>query len=87
MSFIVDISSTFDRKLKAIRSYHSQFLTMPGDRSMTYISRPEFIEKIINRARYYGSLIGAEYGEGFYVREMQKVDNLMEWADAQGVVG
>jgi len=87
VSFVVDISSTFDRKLKAIRSYHSQFLAHPADRSLTYISRPEFLEKIINRARYYGSLIGAEYGEPFYVHEMNRVENLMAWADTQGVVG
>lgn len=87
ISFIVDTSATFDRKLQAIRTYHSQFLTMPSDRSMTYISRPEFLEKIINRARNYGSQIGAEYGEAFYVREVNRVDNLMTWADTQGVVG
>ncbi|MBT7616841.1 MAG: bacillithiol biosynthesis deacetylase BshB1 [Calditrichaeota bacterium] len=87
ISFIVDISATFDRKLQAIRAYHSQFLTMPSDRSMTYISRPEFLEKVINRARNYGSQIGVEYGEAFYTREVNRVDNLMTWADTQGVVG
>ncbi|MFH0765497.1 MAG: bacillithiol biosynthesis deacetylase BshB1 [Calditrichota bacterium] len=86
-SFIVDISATFDRKLKAIRAYHSQFLSSPGEREMTYISRPEFLEKIINRARYYGSLIGAEYGESFYVRESIRVEDIMTWAGTQGVVG
>jgi len=87
VSFVVDISSTFDRKLKAIRSYHSQFLALPSDRSLTYISRPEFLEKIINRARYYGSLIGAEYGEPFCVKEMNRLENIMDWADTQGIVG
>ncbi len=86
-SFIVDISSTFDRKLQAIRCYHTQFLGAPQDRSMTYISRPEFLEKIINRARNYGSQIGAEYGEAFYLREPQRVDDMMVWANIQGVVG
>ena len=86
-AFIVDISSTFDRKLEAIRCYHTQFLASPEDRSMTYISRPEFLEKIINRARNYGSQIGSEYGEAFYLREPQRVDNLVTWADMQGVVG
>ncbi len=87
VSFIVDISATFDRKLKAIRSYHSQFFAMPSDRSMTYISRPEFLEKIINRARYYGSKIGAEYGEPFFTREENRVEDVMTWANDQGVVG
>lgn len=87
VSFVVDISSTFDRKLKAIRAYYSQFLALPGDRSLTYISRPEFLEKIINRARYYGSLIGSEYGEAFFVRETARIENIMDWANLQGIVG
>jgi len=86
-SIIVDISAVFDRKLKAIRAYHSQFLVSPGEREITYISRPEFIEKIINRARYYGSLIGAEYGEALHIREPVRIDDLMVWAGTQGVVG
>lgn len=87
VSFIVDISSTFDRKLKAIRSFHSQFLAHPGDRALTYISRPEFLEKIINRARYYGSKIGAEYGEPFYTHETNRVEDIVSWANTQGIVG
>lgn len=87
ISFVMDISATFDRKLKAIRSYHSQFHPQPGNEKMTYISRPEFLEKLISRARYYGSLIGAEYGEPFHVREMNRVEDLMAWAGGQGVVG
>jgi bacillithiol biosynthesis deacetylase BshB1 len=87
VSLVVDISSCFDRKLKAIRAYRTQFLPQPGSSRMTYISRPEFLEKLISRARYYGSLIGAEYGEPFYVREMNRVEDLMKWAGEQGVVG
>ncbi|MDP8237916.1 MAG: bacillithiol biosynthesis deacetylase BshB1 [Candidatus Hatepunaea meridiana] len=87
VSLVVDISSTFDLKLKAVRSYRSQFLPQAGSDKMTYISRPEFLEKLISRARYYGSLIGAEYGEPFFVREMNRVEDLMKWAGEQGVVG
>lgn len=87
VSFVSDISSSFDRKLKAIRAYYSQFVALPGDRSLTYISRPEFLEKIINRARYLGSLIGSEYGEAFYVRETTRIENIMNWSNEQGIVG
>ncbi len=87
VSLVVDISSTFDRKLKAIRAYRSQFLPQAGSDKMTYISRPEFLEKIISRARYYGSQIGAEYGEAFHLREMNRVEDIIKWAGEQGVVG
>ena len=68
--FIVDVSATFDKRLEAIRAYNSQF-TMPGDENVvntepaTYVSRPEFIESIIARARRLGFLAGGKYGEGF----------------------
>ncbi len=87
VSFVVDITSSFDRKLKAVRSYKSQFLPQPGDTQLTYISRPEFLENLISRARYYGSKIGVEYGEPFYTREMNKVEDVVSWANDQGVVG
>jgi len=87
VSIVVDISSTFDRKLQSIRCYRSQFQSYPGDRSATFISRPEFLENIINRARNYGSMIGTEYGEGFHVRETNRVEDLMTWANTQGMVG
>ncbi len=79
VSIVVDISACFDRKLKAIRAYRSQFLSQPGDGRMTYISRPEFLEKLISRARYYGAQIGAEYGEPFYLQEMIRVDDPVKW--------
>ena len=86
-TIIVDISATFDRKLRAIRAYRTQFLPQAGSDKLTYISRPEFLEKIISRARYNGSLIGAEYGEPFYVKENLRIEDIMKWADEQGVVG
>jgi len=87
VSMVVDISNTFDRKLAAIRAYHSQFYARPGDSAFTYISRPEFLEKVINRARYYGGLIGAEYGEPFHVRDMHREPDLIEWVNRQGLTG
>ncbi len=86
-SFVVDISASFDRKLKAIRAYQSQFFARPSEDPVTFISRPEFLEKVINRARYNGSLIGVEYGEPFHSREMNRIDDVVLWADSQGVVG
>ncbi|MDP8229174.1 MAG: bacillithiol biosynthesis deacetylase BshB1 [Candidatus Electryoneaceae bacterium] len=86
VSFIVDISTAFDWKMKAFRAYQSQFSARMSEDPTTYISRPEFMEKTINRARYYGSLIGAEYGEPFHVRETNRVENIVDWADGQGVV-
>lgn len=65
--FYVDISATFERKMAAIRAYASQ-VYVPGayssDEPETFISRPETLEMLEARARYWGSLIGVRYAEG-----------------------
>ncbi len=86
-SLVVDISSAFDRKLQTIRAFHSQFFARPSQDPVTYISRPEFLEKVINRARHFGSQIGTEYGEPFHVRETNQINDIVAWADSQGIVG
>jgi len=69
-TFIVDISESFETKMKAILSFKSQFFT--GEETgepQTYISRQEFLESIKARDKHCGSLIEAEYGEAFYIKE------------------
>jgi bacillithiol biosynthesis deacetylase BshB1 len=73
-SFIVDVSDVFDLRMKAILSYQSQFDPAGGD-PQTYISRPQFLEMIEARARYFGSKIEAAYGEPFVSREALRVDD------------
>ena len=79
-SFVVNITKFHDRKIEAIRAYKSQFHTPEktqfGDEE-TPVSRPEFLEEIITRARYYGSSIGTTYGEPFLVREPLPLDDPM----------
>lgn len=71
-SFIVDISETQDRKMKAIRAYRTQFPPGGGE---TPIARPEFLDFIETRDRRYGSAIGATFGEPFLVRETIRVED------------
>lgn len=88
-SFIVDISRQHDRKLKAIRCYRSQFHDPceeedAGSREpMTNISRPEFLEAVITRARQYGSYVGCEYAEPFLVREPMRLDDPVAFFGAE----
>lgn len=66
--FIVDISSSFRKKMEAIQCYSSQVYVENkhnSDEPETYISTPAFMQSQIARAQYFGSMIGAEYGEGF----------------------
>lgn len=74
-SFIVDITSTYSRKVGAIKAHRSQFHDADSTEPETYISRPEFLEEVEAQNRYYGSLIGARYGEPFVVREYLSIDD------------
>ena len=74
-SFIVDISSAFDRKIEAVKAHRSQFHDPDSTEPETFISRPEFLEEVEAQSRYYGSLIGARHGEPFVVREYLSIDD------------
>lgn len=61
-SFILDISSEFEKKLQAARTYQSQFAY--DKMRWNYISG-----SITARNRYYGDLIRVDYGEPFMSHE------------------
>jgi N-acetylglucosamine malate deacetylase 1 len=64
-SFIVDITDTYDAKMEAVRAHTSQFFNPKSKDPETKLSRPEFLESIETRAKYYGQRIGVKYGEPF----------------------
>jgi hypothetical protein len=77
-SFIVDVSATWDKKLAALACYPSQLHqngeTETGEadtdeaitgEAVTKVSSPEFSAAMEGRARHFGLVIGAAYGEPF----------------------
>jgi len=74
-SFIVDVSEFAEKKMAAIRAYASQFYRPESKEPATRIADKGFLREIEDRTRYYGSLIGVEAGEPFYVREALNVDD------------
>ncbi|HEV8590156.1 MAG TPA: bacillithiol biosynthesis deacetylase BshB1 [Pyrinomonadaceae bacterium] len=74
-SFIVDVSEFAEKKMEAIRAYASQFYLADSKEPATRIAQKGFLRQIQDRARYYGSLIGVEDGEPFYVREALNVED------------
>ena len=74
-SFVVDVSEFVDEKMSAIRAYGSQFYDAASKEPATRISQRGFLSEIEYRMRYFGSLIGVEAGEPFYVREALNVDD------------
>jgi bacillithiol biosynthesis deacetylase BshB1 len=74
-SFIVDVSEFVESKMNAIRAYTSQFYSAQSKEPATRISEQGFLKQIEDRMSYFGSLIGVEAGEPFYVREALNVDD------------
>jgi bacillithiol biosynthesis deacetylase BshB1 len=65
-TFVVDISSTFEKKMESIRAHASQFHNPESSDPQTRLSQPDFLQKIEARAGYYGQTIGVRYGEPFF---------------------
>ena len=64
-SFVVDVSSVWERKLEAIEAYRSQFgPPSPGQEAVIDVGR--FLEVMKARATVLGAMIGAPFGEGFF---------------------
>ncbi|MBK8984146.1 MAG: bacillithiol biosynthesis deacetylase BshB1 [Ignavibacteria bacterium] len=80
VSFIMDISGIFKKKLEVIKCYSTQFYNPQSNEPETFISSKLFVNEIETRARYFGFKIGAEFGEPFYSIEPLKVtpENIFE---------
>ena len=65
-SFIVDITGSFEKKLNSIRAFKTQFHNPDSNEPETFISKPEFIDFVEARAKYFGFQIGKKFGEPFY---------------------
>jgi bacillithiol biosynthesis deacetylase BshB1 len=64
-SFVVDVTSVWARRTRAVAAYASQFGEDTGDES-TALSGPRFLEVLDARAIWFGAMIGAERGEPFW---------------------
>jgi N-acetylglucosamine malate deacetylase 1 len=74
-SFVVDISSVFDRKLEAVFCYASQFegVAQAGE---VYPNGDPLADILRHQAAHYGSLIRTRYGEPFATAETMRVDDV-----------
>ncbi|MCE1188533.1 MAG: bacillithiol biosynthesis deacetylase BshB1 [Ignavibacteria bacterium] len=73
-SFIVDISESFELKMKALGCYTTQFFNPENTEPETFISQPGFLKSIESRAQLYGFKIGKDYGEPFFCEEDTELD-------------
>jgi N-acetylglucosamine malate deacetylase 1 len=74
-SFVVDITATFEVKMRAIRAFASQFA--PGKGETVSLPFDRFQRAVDLTARRHGQRIGVEFGEGFVTREPVAVHDLL----------
>jgi bacillithiol biosynthesis deacetylase BshB1 len=78
-TFAVDITSQFERRRRAILAYASQFRPRGKDRrSRVFLPLDELEERMNHQARHYGRMIGVKYAEGFVVKEVMRVDDVVK---------
>jgi len=75
-NFVVDVTAQFEKKLKSIMCYSSQFSSDKDVRNL-FPSRQDLRERVGSLARHFGLMIGARYGEPFVTREVAAVDDVV----------
>lgn len=75
-TFVVDITEQFEKKLKAILCYASQFSSRKDTRNL-FPARGDLRERVGSLARHFGLMIGARYGEPFVTREVAAVKDIV----------
>ncbi len=85
-SLVVDISEHADRRRAAIEAYRSQLFDPTSTEPATYLSQPEFLARVDTVHAYYGTLIGKERGEGFYLRGTLEITDLVQFFGKQAEI-
>jgi bacillithiol biosynthesis deacetylase BshB1 len=75
-SFIVDISTQFERRMEALLSYVSQYGGQ-AEGGALFPDEAEIRERLGAIARFYGNQIGVKYGEPFVVKEAIRIDDVV----------
>jgi bacillithiol biosynthesis deacetylase BshB1 len=75
-AFVVDITPQFEKKLKSVLCYSSQFSSDKDTRNL-FPSRSDLRERVGSLARHFGLMIGARYGEPFATREVAAVEDIV----------
>jgi N-acetylglucosamine malate deacetylase 1 len=78
-TFIVDITSQYRRRHKAILAYSTQFGPKSGSKKSKVFLAIDRLEDQMNLlARHYGEMIGVKYGEPFLQKELMKVEDVVK---------
>jgi LmbE family N-acetylglucosaminyl deacetylase len=74
-SFVVDVTAVYQEARRALAAYKSQFHQPKSTEPETHLSHAGFLPQLEAVHRYYGSLIGASYGEAFWCERPTRVED------------
>ncbi|HET9951265.1 MAG TPA: bacillithiol biosynthesis deacetylase BshB1 [Candidatus Eisenbacteria bacterium] len=77
-SFVVDVTTAWDAKRRAILAHATQVTRSGAGARPTPLNADDFLDRIEARARHYGMMIGARYGEPFHSTEPLGIRSLSE---------
>lgn len=78
-TFAVDITAQYEGRRRAILAYASQFRPPKKERrSKVPLPLDKLEERMSLQARHYGNMIGVKYAEGFVVKEILRVDDVVQ---------
>ena len=83
-SFVVDVSEVWEERMELVRCFLSQVSVDADGPPKTNISSPDFMRRMTTRYAYWGSRIGAAYGEPFLVERMLPVDDPVQLFEKRG---
>jgi bacillithiol biosynthesis deacetylase BshB1 len=82
-TLVVDVSDFAEKRSAAIRAYRSQLFDPASKEPVTYLSRPGFLAHVESIHSFYGTLVGREKGEAFYMRGVPEIGDLLAFTRAQ----
>jgi bacillithiol biosynthesis deacetylase BshB1 len=82
-SLVVDVSEYREQRTQAIQAYRSQLFDPVSREPATYLSHPDFLIHVENIHAFYGTLIGRKTGEGFLVKGIPEIHDLVDFFGRQ----
>jgi N-acetylglucosamine malate deacetylase 1 len=78
-TFVVDISQFFPKKMEAVNCFASQFLGDTEAITNIFPAWGRLLDRVTTQCKYYGHLAGVEYAEPYVVREILKIDDVVDF--------
>jgi bacillithiol biosynthesis deacetylase BshB1 len=75
-SLVVDTSAVFERKMELLRLHHSQFSKTAEQFGVLPLGLGDYLFSLESRDRFFGSLVGAHFGEALVTDQPLKLQSL-----------